>query len=92
MNSTEFIHPDGSVSPGPSLPDARYGHCQVSYEDTTFIIGKFSVLPKCFGQDYIGMYSNPSILAIFWAKQNIAKIEVIYDQYLKIANLRGITM
>ena len=45
-------------------------------------------------------YSNPSILAIFWAKQNIAKIEitkieVIYDQYLKIgkiADLRGITM
>ena len=23
------------------------------------------------------IYSNPSILAIFWAKQNIAKIEVI---------------
>ena len=40
-------------------------------------------------------WSNPLILTMFWAKQNIAKIKVIYimyDQYLKIANLRGITM
>ena len=34
---------------------------------------------------------------MFWAKQNIAKMEiskikVIYDQYLKIANLQGITV
>ena len=43
----------------------------------------------------ISHYSNPLILAMFGAKQNIAKIKVIYimyDQYLKIANLQGITV
>ena len=38
-SSTEIIHPDGRVKPGPNLPEPRAGHCQTSYEQTTFIIG-----------------------------------------------------
>ena len=47
------------------------------------------------------IYSNSLFLAMFWAKQNIAKIEIaqikviyimLYDQYLKIGNLQGITL
>ena len=40
LSSTEVIHPDGSVTPGPDLPEARGYHCQVSYQNTTLIIGK----------------------------------------------------
>ena len=46
MNSTEIIHPDGKVTPGPDLPEARSSHCQVTFEDTTLIIGKFSFFQK----------------------------------------------
>ena len=57
-------------------------------------------LAECISESksrYLSRYSNPLILVMFWAKLNIAKIEiaiikVIYDQYLKIANLRVITM
>ena len=40
LASTEIVHPDGKITPGPELPQGRYGHCQVSYEETTFILGK----------------------------------------------------
>ena len=40
-------------------------------------------------------YTNPSILAIFCARQNITKIEIakiefINDQHLKVANLQAL--
>ena len=38
--STEIIYPDGKVTPGPNLPFPRALHCQTSYEQTTYIIGK----------------------------------------------------
>ena len=41
LRSTEIIHPDGKVTPGPNLPGSRSSHCQTSYEKTTFIIGKW---------------------------------------------------
>ena len=41
LASTEIIHPDGNVTPGPTLTKARHGHCQVTHDETTFIIGKF---------------------------------------------------
>ena len=41
LRSTEIIHPDGKVTPGPNLPGSRQSHCQTSYEQTTFIIGKW---------------------------------------------------
>ena len=40
LASTEIMHPDGKITPGPDLPQARSGHCQISYEETTFILGK----------------------------------------------------
>ena len=46
LSSTEIIHPDGKVTPGPDLPKARSSHCQVTFEDTNFIIGKFSFFQK----------------------------------------------
>ena len=46
LTSTEIIHPDGKVTSGPDLPKARSSHCQVTFEDTTLIIGKFSFFPK----------------------------------------------
>ena len=41
LASTEIIYSDGKVTPGPDLPEARYGHCQITYEQTTFIIGRY---------------------------------------------------
>jgi len=41
LSSTEIIHPNGNVTLGPDLPQGRGRHCQISYEDTTFIIGGF---------------------------------------------------
>ena len=38
--STEIIYPDGKVTTGPNLPFPRALHCQTSYEQTTYIIGK----------------------------------------------------
>ena len=40
LASTEIIHSDGKITPGPDLPEARHSHCQISYEQSTFIIGK----------------------------------------------------
>ena len=40
LASTEIMHPDGKITPGPELPQARRYHCQLSYEQITFIIGK----------------------------------------------------
>ena len=40
LASTEIVHPDGKITPGPELPQARSSHCQVSFEETTFILGK----------------------------------------------------
>jgi len=37
--STEIIHTDGKITPGPNLPEPRSFHCQTSYKQTTFIIG-----------------------------------------------------
>jgi len=42
LASTELLLPDGKVTSGPNLPEARSGHCQVSYQDTTFIIGGYT--------------------------------------------------
>ena len=41
LSSTEIMHPDGKITPGPDLPEARYGHCQISHGQTTLIIGKY---------------------------------------------------
>jgi deoxycytidylate deaminase len=38
LASTEFIHADGSVTSGPSLPVARRGHCMVTLHDSKVII------------------------------------------------------
>ena len=46
LASTEIIYSDGKVTPGPDLPEARYGHCQITYEQTTFIIGNFHFFAK----------------------------------------------
>ena len=40
LASTELLLPDGKVTSGPNLPEAREYHCQVSHQDSTFIIGK----------------------------------------------------
>ena len=41
LESTEIIHSDGKITPGPDLPQGRCCHCQISYEKSTFIIGKY---------------------------------------------------
>jgi len=41
LSSTEIMHPDGKITPGPELPQGRYGHCQISHGQTTLIIGKY---------------------------------------------------
>ena len=46
LASTEIINPDGKITPGPDLPQPRYGHCQISYGQSTFIIGKCIFSPK----------------------------------------------
>ena len=38
LASTEFIHADGTVTSGPNLPEARYGHCMVTLHDSKVII------------------------------------------------------
>ena len=38
-SSTQIMHHDGKITSGPNLPGSIFGHCQVSYENTTFIIG-----------------------------------------------------
>ena len=40
LASTELLLPDGKVTSGPNLPEARSSHCQVTYQDSTFIMGK----------------------------------------------------
>ena len=40
LSSTEIMHPDGKITPGPDLPQGKWGHCQISHGQTTFIIGK----------------------------------------------------
>ena len=40
LSSTEIMHHDGKITSGPNLPQKRAGHCQVSYGQSTFIIGK----------------------------------------------------
>ena len=45
LASTEIIHSDGKITPGPNLPEARNSHCQISYEQSTFIIGMCISLP-----------------------------------------------
>ena len=40
LASTEIVHPDGKITQGPKLPQDRWRHCQISYEQNTFIIGK----------------------------------------------------
>ena len=40
LASTDIMHPDGKITPGPDLLQARWDHCQISYEQTTFILGK----------------------------------------------------
>ena len=40
LASTELVGEDGTVTSGPNLPEARDSHCQVTYQHSTFIIGK----------------------------------------------------
>ena len=40
LDSTEIVNADGMVSAGPNLQEKMRGHCQVTHDDTTFIIGK----------------------------------------------------
>ena len=42
LETTEILKNDGTIIPGPNLPNKRAYHCQVAYEDSIFIIGKFS--------------------------------------------------
>ena len=52
LASTEIMYPDGKITPGPELPQARESHCQVSFEESTFILGKFVFLQKfCYAFD-----------------------------------------
>ena len=46
LASTEIINTDGNITPGPDLPQGRGSHCQLSYGQSTFIIGKFSLCQK----------------------------------------------
>ena len=46
LSSTEIMHQDGKITSGPNLPEARSIHCQISYEDTTFVIGKCIIVAK----------------------------------------------
>ena len=48
LASTEIIYSDGKITPGPDLPEARSYHCQITYEQTTFIIGNFHFFCKTF--------------------------------------------
>ena len=42
FKSTEFVHGDGTVTIGPDLPTARYGHCMVTLHDgKVMIIGGY---------------------------------------------------
>ena len=43
LSSTEIMHLDGKITPGPDLPQAISHHCQISHDQTTFIIGKCNV-------------------------------------------------
>ena len=38
LASTELIHPNGTVTNGPSLPAARHGHCMVNLPDGRILI------------------------------------------------------
>ena len=42
LSSTEIMHHDGKITSGPDLPQRRRNHCQISFGDTTLIIGKFN--------------------------------------------------
>ena len=44
--ATDIIHPNGTVTQGPELPKGRFGHCQVSYEQSTYILGKCTLCQK----------------------------------------------
>ena len=57
LASTEIIYPDGKVTSGPNLPEARDGHCQLSYGQTIFILGKCTLLLK--------LGSNPISISVF---------------------------
>ena len=48
LSSTEIMHPDGKITPGPDLPQGRDSPCQISYGQTTFIIGKCIAVEKKF--------------------------------------------
>ena len=41
LSSSEIMHPDGKITPGPELPQGIYGHCQISHGQITLIIGKY---------------------------------------------------
>ena len=38
---TDIIYPDGTATPGPNLKQPRHAHCQVSYENSIYIIGMY---------------------------------------------------
>ena len=40
LATTEILRNDGTMIPGPDLPEARDGHCQVTFGNTILIIGK----------------------------------------------------
>ena len=41
LSSTNLIQQDGTITSGPQLPQPRYRHCQMSYNGTVIITGKF---------------------------------------------------
>ena len=56
LESTEYIFSNGSVSSGPNMPAARYGHCMVTLDD-----GKVMIL---------GGYPTSKIVLIFDPEDN----------------------
>ena len=56
LSSTEIMHPDGKITPGPDLPQARSSHCQISFGQTTFIIGKCNFYQKNLVKNPINMH------------------------------------
>ena len=46
LDTTEYIHANGTVVPGPNLPTERFGHCSATLHDgRVMIIGGYSSSP-----------------------------------------------
>ena len=58
LKSTEFIHIDGRVTPGPELPEPRSEHCMMSYQETILITGELKVLVRILEPTQKCLYHN----------------------------------